>query len=54
MGPVAGETNDELADALKRIEELEGLIAEYILREAIMQREIALLYGSGAEILTGL
>ena len=40
MGPVAAETKDELADALKRIEELEGLIAEYILREAIMQMEI--------------
>ena len=50
MGPVAAETEDELADALKRIEELEGLIAEYILREAIMQREIELLYDSGAEI----
>ena len=42
MGPVAAETDDELADALKRIEELEGLIAEYILREAIMQIEIKL------------
>ena len=52
MGPVAAETEDELADALKRIEELEGLIAEYILREAIMQIEIELLYGSGAQILT--
>ena len=54
MGPVAAETDDELAAALKRIEELEGLIAEYILHEAIMQIEIELLYGSGAEILTGL
>ena len=51
MGPVAEETDDELADALKRIEELEGLIAEYILREAIMQIEIELLYDSGAQIL---
>ena len=35
------------ADTLKRIDKLEGLIAE----EAIMQREIALLYDNGAEIL---
>ena len=54
MGPVAEKTDDALANALKRIEEFEGLIAEYKLREAIMQREIELLYGSGAEILTGL
>ena len=53
MGPVAEKTDTELANALKRIEELEGLIAEYILREAVMQREIALLYDSGAQILAG-
>ena len=50
VGSVAAETKDELADALKRIEELEGLIAEYILREAIMQIEIKALYDSGAQI----
>ena len=51
MGPVAEEP-DELASALKRIRELEDLIAEYVLREAIVQREIALLCDSGAEIFT--
>jgi hypothetical protein len=54
MGSVAEEKDDALANALKRIDELEGLIAEYKLREAIMQIEIELLYDSGAEILTGL
>jgi len=39
---------------LKRIQELEDLIAEYKLREAIMQIEIVILYDCGADILAGI
>jgi hypothetical protein len=43
-------TAAELVNAVRRIEDLEGLLAEYKLREAVMRKEIELLCHGGAQI----
>jgi hypothetical protein len=50
VGIVTADFSADLQHALQFVQELEDLVAEYKLRKAIMQREIALVYDNGAKI----